>query len=115
MFKLLKQNGEDVIITMSSSLLSGYGRYLVVKRLQPPHSRHSSTLPRRPLSELRRATELDVPVASLPERAKVVVCGGGAQGAAIAYALAKRGLAEETVLIDKVRNPSLGDLSGVHW
>ncbi len=41
--------------------------------------------------------------ARLPPEAKVVVCGGGAQGAAIAYTLAKRGLAEQTVLIDKVR------------
>ena len=31
-----------------------------------------------------------------------MICGGGAQGAAIAYTLAKRGLGSDTVLIDKV-------------
>jgi len=38
---------------------------------------------------------------NLPARADVVICGGGAQGAAIAYTLAKRGWAEKTVIIDK--------------
>ena len=47
---------------------------------------------------------------SLPGEAKVVVCGGGAQGAAIAYTLAKRGLADQTVIIDKVRDNGVQSL-----
>lgn len=31
----------------------------------------------------------------------MVICGGGATGAAVAYKLAQRGLGPETVLIDK--------------
>ena len=53
-------------------------------------------------SELIYASKLDPPsTADLPSRAKVVICGGGAQGAAIAYKLAQRGLGEETVLLDQ--------------
>ena len=40
-------------------------------------------------------------VAELPSKAKVVICGGGATGAAVAYKLAQRGLGPETVMIDK--------------
>ena len=39
--------------------------------------------------------------AELPPKAKVVICGGGATGAAVAYKLAQRGLGPETVMIDK--------------
>ena len=56
---------------------------------------------RRPEHELERATKRALLLGSLPSEAKVVVCGGGAQGAAIAYTLAKRGLADRTVIIDK--------------
>jgi NADPH-dependent 2,4-dienoyl-CoA reductase/sulfur reductase-like enzyme len=51
---------------------------------------------------LRNASEMDLPTSELPCKAKVVICGGGAQGTAIAYNLAKRGLANDTVIIDKV-------------
>jgi len=39
----------------------------------------------------------------LPSKAKVVICGGGAQGAAIAYKLAQRGLGSDIVLIEQVK------------
>lgn len=52
-------------------------------------------------SELIIASKLDTPTAELPSKARVVICGGGAQGAAIAYKLAQRGLGEETVLLDQ--------------
>ena len=53
---------------------------------------------------LRRASATPLSCSPLPPEAKIVICGGGAQGAAIAYKLAQKGLARETVLIDKVKN-----------
>ena len=47
-------------------------------------------------------------VEKLPEEAKVVICGGGAQGAAIAYKLAEAGWAEDVVLLEQ------GALGGRH-
>ena len=38
----------------------------------------------------------------LPEKAKVVIVGGGAQGMAIAYKLATQGYGKETVVLDQV-------------
>ena len=52
-------------------------------------------------SSLIHASELDRPIGELPSSAKIVICGGGAQGAAIAYKLALRGLGNDTVLIDQ--------------
>ena len=52
-------------------------------------------------SNLIYASELDRPVGELPSSAKIVICGGGAQGAAIAYKLALRGLGNDTVLLDQ--------------
>ena len=52
-------------------------------------------------SSLIYASELERPIAELPSSAKIVICGGGAQGAAIAYKLALRGLGSETVLLDQ--------------
>ncbi len=76
-------------------------------------SRSSSSSLRRALSttlagvqELRNASEEHLPPSELPPKAKVVICGGGAQGAAVAYKLAQRGLGPETVIIDK------GELGG---
>jgi NADPH-dependent 2,4-dienoyl-CoA reductase/sulfur reductase-like enzyme len=40
---------------------------------------------------------------SLPKEAKVVICGGGVMGAAVAYHLAELGWGPQTVLIDKGR------------
>ncbi|XP_063546967.1 pyruvate dehydrogenase phosphatase regulatory subunit, mitochondrial [Cydia strobilella] len=37
----------------------------------------------------------------LPSEAKVVICGGGVMGAAVAYHLAKRGWGDKTILIEK--------------
>jgi NADPH-dependent 2,4-dienoyl-CoA reductase/sulfur reductase-like enzyme len=39
----------------------------------------------------------------LPKEAKVVICGGGVMGAAVAYHLAELGWGPQTVLIDKGR------------
>eukprot|EP00095_Tigriopus_kingsejongensis_P011061 maker-scaffold23_size669530-snap-gene-1.32 protein:Tk11061 transcript:maker-scaffold23_size669530-snap-gene-1.32-mRNA-1 annotation:"pyruvate dehydrogenase phosphatase regulatory mitochondrial" len=49
----------------------------------------------------KNASEEILPDHTLPDKAKVVICGGGAQGAAIAYKLAQRGLGPDTVVIDK--------------
>jgi NADPH-dependent 2,4-dienoyl-CoA reductase/sulfur reductase-like enzyme len=40
---------------------------------------------------------------SLPKEAKVVICGGGVMGAAVAYHLAELGWGPQTVLVDKGR------------
>ena len=52
-------------------------------------------------SNLIHASELETPIGELPSSAKIVICGGGAQGAAIAYKLALRGLGNDTVLLDQ--------------
>lgn len=52
-------------------------------------------------SGLTYASDLERPISALPRHAKVVICGGGAQGAAIAYKLAQRGLGPDTVLLDQ--------------
>ncbi|XP_047524964.1 pyruvate dehydrogenase phosphatase regulatory subunit, mitochondrial isoform X2 [Pieris napi] len=39
----------------------------------------------------------------LPSKAKVVICGGGVMGAAVAYHLSKRGWGGDTVIIEKER------------
>lgn len=39
----------------------------------------------------------------LPTNAKVVICGGGVMGAAVAYHLARRGWGANTVLVEKER------------
>ena len=52
-------------------------------------------------ANLIHASELERPDSELPSSAKVVICGGGAQGAAIAYKLALRGLGSDTLLIDQ--------------
>lgn len=43
----------------------------------------------------------DVTAVPLPKEAKVVICGGGVMGAAVAYHLAELGWGPQTVLIDK--------------
>ncbi len=53
-------------------------------------------------STLKYASEEILPAsAELPPEARVVICGGGAQGAAIAHSLAQRGLAKDVVILDK--------------
>ncbi len=73
-------------------------------------STSASTSQARDADLLERATTRPMLMGSLPGEAKVVVCGGGAQGAAIAYTLAKRGLADQTVIIDKVRDNGVQSL-----
>ena len=70
-------------------------------RLSSVRVRSSSNQTEKKDSELIHASELDRPLSELPTSAKVVICGGGAQGAAIAYKLALRGLGSDTVLIDQ--------------
>jgi len=55
----------------------------------------------RNASEHKRPTEIE-----LPATAKVVICGGGAQGAAIAYKLAEAGWGQNVLLLEQ------GDLGG---
>ena len=43
-------------------------------------------------SSLIYASDLETPNAELPTQSKIVICGGGAQGAAIAYKLALKGI-----------------------
>lgn len=40
---------------------------------------------------------------TLPARKRVVICGGGVMGAAVAYHLGLRGWADETVVLEKGR------------
>lgn len=53
------------------------------------------------LDALDHHERLDGCMSALPPKAKVVVCGGGVMGAAVAYHLAKKGWGEKTVLIEK--------------
>ena len=41
--------------------------------------------------------------AQLPQEAKVVICGGGVMGAAVAYHLAVMGLGPQTVIVESCR------------
>lgn len=43
----------------------------------------------------------------LPSDAKVVICGGGVMGAAVAYHLALAGLGNETIILEQARYVSL--------
>lgn len=40
---------------------------------------------------------------AVPRHARIVICGGGAMGAAVAYHLAEQGLGHETVLLEQDR------------
>ena len=71
------------------------------KRLSVASRRCLVTSNESEYSDLTYASKLDTPTADLPSKAKVVICGGGAQGAAIAYKLAQKGLGDETVLLDQ--------------
>lgn len=69
-------------------------------------------LDRRPLFQVSRHLNLNAREVAqsnevLPKKAKVVICGGGVQGAAVAYHLAKLGWGGETVLLEQGRSESL--------
>lgn len=40
-------------------------------------------------------------ISTLPSKTKVVICGGGVMGAAVAYHLAERGWGDKTIVIEK--------------
>ena len=52
-------------------------------------------------TRLRYGSLVDATTDALPEKAKIVIVGGGAQGMAIAYKLATQGYGEETVVLDQ--------------
>lgn len=53
------------------------------------------------LDALDHEERLEGCLSALPSKARVVICGGGVMGAAVAYHLAKRGWGDKTVLIEK--------------
>ncbi|XP_040572212.1 pyruvate dehydrogenase phosphatase regulatory subunit, mitochondrial [Lepeophtheirus salmonis] len=53
------------------------------------------------IKNLTQSSKLEIPSHSLPSDAQIVICGGGAQGAAIAFKLAQQGYGEQTVLIEQ--------------
>lgn len=53
------------------------------------------------LDALDHVERLEGCLSALPPKAKVVICGGGMMGAAVAYHLARRGWGENTVVIEK--------------
>ena len=53
------------------------------------------------LCALKFGSSIDPVVGQLPDKAKIVIVGGGAQGMAIAYKLALKGYGPDTVIIDQ--------------
>lgn len=53
------------------------------------------------LNALDQKKNLNNCLTALPSKAKVVICGGGVMGAAVAYHLSKRGWGGETIVIEK--------------
>ena len=53
------------------------------------------------LCPLKFGSSIDPVVGQLPDKAKIVIVGGGAQGMAIAYKLALKGYGPDTVIIDQ--------------
>ena len=58
-------------------------------------------------SRLKFGSRIDPEKVDFPNKAKIVIVGGGAQGMAIAYKLAKQSYGEDIVVIDQVgqQNP----------
>ncbi|KAI5640957.1 FAD dependent oxidoreductase domain-containing protein [Phthorimaea operculella] len=53
------------------------------------------------LDALDHHEKLEGCLSELPSKAKVVICGGGVMGAAVAYHLAKRGWGDQTIIVEK--------------
>lgn len=53
------------------------------------------------LDALDHQERLEGCLSALPQKAKVVICGGGMMGAAVAYHLARRGWGDKTIVIEK--------------
>ncbi|KAJ2954097.1 hypothetical protein O0L34_g2314 [Tuta absoluta] len=62
------------------------------------------------LDALDHHEKLEGCLSALPSKAKVVICGGGVMGAAVAYHLAKRGWGDQTIIVEK---ESIG--AGSRW
>lgn len=78
-------------------MLSGQFRQNLPKIL------HGSRAVSSRLNELDHEEKLEGCLSSLPSEAKVVICGGGVMGAAVAYHLARRGWGGKTILVEKER------------
>lgn len=78
------------------SLGVGAGRRDAYKRVELVCRRLSGKL-----DVLDHSERLDGCLSTLPAKAKVVICGGGMMGAAVAYHLARRGWGNNTVVIEK--------------
>ena len=61
---------------------------------------HLTELDQR-LCPLKFGSSVDPVVGQLPNKAKIVIVGGGAQGMAIAYKLALKGYGPDTVILDQ--------------
>ena len=77
-------------------------------------TRTAQTLPSE--AKVRRRTELNTFWSNQPS-SQVVICGGGAQGAAIAYRLAEAGWGENVVMLEQVStvHKSNGDPKKLGW
>lgn len=53
------------------------------------------------VDKLDHEDRLDGCLNSLPSKAKIVICGGGVMGAAVAYHLSKRGWGGDTIVVEK--------------
>lgn len=53
------------------------------------------------LDALDQEERLEGCLSALPPKAKVVICGGGMMGAAVAYHLARRGWGDKTIVVEK--------------
>ncbi|KOB76949.1 Uncharacterized protein OBRU01_04874 [Operophtera brumata] len=79
-------------------MISGRIRQNVPKRVLAACRNISSRL-----DALDHEEKLEGCLSSLPPEAKVVICGGGVMGAAVAYHLARRGWGGNTILVEKER------------
>ena len=81
---------------IQQSLLHNY----TISRNISGGNRPRSELEQR-LCPLKFGSSIDPVVDHLPNKAKIVIVGGGAQGMAIAYKLALKGYGPDTVIIDQ--------------
>lgn len=75
------------------------GRFKTPSKNNRRYLAYGSAIFRKDVEKADFFTEAAVP----PRNARVVVCGGGVMGAAVAYNLAKLGWGPETVLVEQNR------------